>query len=69
MEEPSPKVLYEPVLLDPSTDNVVYQGGAFSSDEEAQAVLAVWRSEGRTEPMAVNIVAVYRSVEEWQADR
>lgn len=69
MDEPTATVLYEPVLLDPESDNVVYQAGAFTSAEQAQQVLAVWRSEGRIEPMAVNSVVLYGSVDEWNAGR
>jgi hypothetical protein len=66
---PEPRVLYEAVLLRSDEDGIVYQAGAFSTEAEARKVLDVWRAEGRQEPMAVNLVAVYDSAEEWQADR
>jgi hypothetical protein len=31
--------------------------------------LAIWSSEGRPDPMAVNLVPVFASAEEWQANR
>jgi hypothetical protein len=66
---PEPRVLYEAVLLREDEDGLVYQAGAFPSEAEAQKVLDIWRAEGRREPMAVNVVAVYQSVEDWQANR
>lgn len=64
-----PRLLYEAVLLREDEDGIVYQAGAFPSEAEAQKVLDIWRAEGRQEPMAVNVVAVYQSAEDWQADR
>jgi hypothetical protein len=61
--------LYEAVLLRDDEDVVVYQAGAFLTEAEAQKVLDIWRAEGRREPMAINVVTVYQSAEEWQADR
>jgi hypothetical protein len=52
-----------------SGDGIVYQAGAFRSEADAQAVLEVWRAEGRTEPMAVNGVPRFGSVQSWQANR
>lgn len=62
-------MLYEPVLLDDADEGIIYQAGAFRSEADAQAVLDIWRAEGRTEPMSINLVTVYESVSEWQADR
>jgi hypothetical protein len=61
--------MYEPVLLRDDEDAIVHQAGAFATEAEAQKVLDVWRAEGRQEPMAVNLVHVYDSAQEWQADR
>ena len=69
MEPREPEVLYEPVLLDETEDGIIYQAGAFRVEAEAHAVLAIWRAEGRSEPMAINVVPVYDSAEGWNADR
>jgi hypothetical protein len=61
--------LYEPVLLRDDDDGIIYQAGAFTSEAEAQRVLDIWRAEGQPQPMAINIVPVYQSAEDWQADR
>lgn len=52
-------------------DGIVYQAGAFTTEVEAQKVLDIWQAERRrgTEPMAINVVPVYRSAEHWDADR
>ncbi|MFF4122898.1 hypothetical protein ACIBI0_02365 [Microbispora rosea] len=64
-----PEILYEAVLLRDDEDGIVYQAGAFTTEAEAQKVLDVWRAEGRTEPMVINLVPVYQSAEDWQANR
>jgi hypothetical protein len=64
MVESSLTVLHEPVLLNPETENVVFQAGALANEGAAEEVLTVWRAEGRSEPMAVNFVPLYRSVQE-----
>ena len=46
------------------TENVVFQAGALANEGAAEEVLTVWRAEGRSEPMAVNFVPLYRSVQE-----
>jgi hypothetical protein len=43
--------------------------GAFPSRAEAEAVLEVWRREGRTEPLALNLLPVYETAAQWQEDR
>jgi hypothetical protein len=63
-----PRILYEPVLLG-NDDVVFYQAGAFSTEAEALKVLEVWRAEGRREAMALNLVTLYETAEEWQANR
>ena len=60
--------MYEPVLID-GDDNIFYQAGAFPKEQEAQKVLDIWRAEGRTEEMAINIVSIYETAEEWLANR
>jgi hypothetical protein len=50
-------------------EGIVYQASAFPTEAEAQKVLDVWLAEGRREPMAINVVSVYDSADEWQADR
>jgi len=50
-------------------DGIVYQAGAFPTEAEAQKVLDVWTAEGRREPMHINVVPVYGTAEEWQANR
>jgi hypothetical protein len=62
------KLVYEPVLID-GDDNICYQAGAFPTGQEAQKVLDIWRAEGRTEEMAINIVSVYETAEAWLAAR
>jgi hypothetical protein len=69
MPDPTPSVVYEPVLLRDDEDGIVHQGGAFPTEAEAQKVLDIWRSEGRSERMAVNLVPVYQTAEQWIADR
>uniref|UniRef100_UPI00331C8F45 hypothetical protein n=1 Tax=Micromonospora sp. NPDC126480 TaxID=3155312 RepID=UPI00331C8F45 len=64
-----PELLYEAVLMRDDEEGIVYQAGAFTTEAEAQKVLDTWRVEGRTEPMSINLVPLYRVVEEWQADR
>lgn len=61
--------LYEPELLSDDEEYAIHQAGAFPSEEEAQKVLDIWTSEGRNEPMAINIVTVYETAEEWLSDR
>jgi hypothetical protein len=65
---PEPRLLYEPVPLSDDGNGLVHQAGAFPPEAEAQKVLDIWRAEGRREPMAINIVPVYQSAEDWQAD-
>jgi hypothetical protein len=48
---------------------ILYQAGAFPTEAEAQRVLDIWTAEGRREPMLFNIVPVYSTADEWQADR
>ena len=57
------------VLINEECLDVAYQGGAFETWDEAQAVLDIWRSEGCTQEMAVNAVPLFRSVEEWRSHR
>jgi hypothetical protein len=64
-----PEVLYEAVLLRDDGDGIVYQAGAFQTEDEAQKVLDILRVEGQPEPMTINLVPVYQSAEDWQADR
>ena len=64
-----PGVIYEAVLLRDDEDGILHQAGAFPSEEEAQKVLDVWTAEGRRGPMAINVVRVYNTADEWQADR
>lgn len=64
-----PGQLYEPVLVTEDGEGVVYQAGVFETGAEAQEVLEIWRSEGRTDEMAVNVVQVFRSVDEWRSSR
>jgi hypothetical protein len=66
---PAPRLLYEPVMLRADEDGMIVQAGAFPSEAEAQKVLDIWRGEGRREPLAINIVPVFDSAEQWQADR
>ena len=61
--------MYEPVLITEGDGNIFYQAGLFHNETEAQKVLEIWRAEGRTEEMAINLVAVYETAEEWMADR
>jgi hypothetical protein len=64
-----PKVIYEAVLLRDDEEGILHQAGAFPTEQEAQKVLDVWSAEGRREPMAINIVCIYNTADEWQADR
>jgi hypothetical protein len=63
-----PKIFYEPSLVG-EDDNIFYQAGAFPTRAEAQKVLDIWKAEGRQEEMVLNMVSVYETAEEWQADR
>jgi hypothetical protein len=63
-----PRTFYEPVLLD-DDENVIYQAGTFPIEAEAQKVLDIWHAEGRQEAMALNVVTLYETAEQWQADR
>jgi len=65
----SAHVIYEPVLLCVDDEGIFYQAGAFHTEREAQQVLDIWRDEGRTEEMAINLVTVYESAEQWNAER
>jgi hypothetical protein len=56
-------------LITEDGEGIFYQAGAFRTDAEAQAVLEIWRSEGRTEDMGVNVITVFRSVDEWRLSR
>jgi hypothetical protein len=64
-----PEVVFEPVLMRDDGDGIIYQAGAFPSEDEAQKVLDIWAAEGRREPMCINIVPVYGTADEWQATR
>ena len=64
-----PLTLWVPCLLDSTSDQVIFEAAAFMTETEAQRVLDVWRAEGRTEPMAVNIIPLYETSDEWLADR
>lgn len=66
---PKPRLLYEAVLLCGDEDGIVYQAGAFPSEAEAQKVLDILKAEGHRQPMAINLVTVYQSAEDWQANR
>lgn len=68
MEDP-PTTLWLPCLLDADSDQIIHEAGAFASEVEAEKVLAIWRAEGRTEPMAVNIVPFHDSSDDWYEDR
>jgi hypothetical protein len=57
------------VLLRGEDEYIFHQAGAFPTEAEAQKVLGMWRAEGQREPMRINVVHVYDSAEEWQADR
>jgi hypothetical protein len=61
--------LYEPVLLANDDEGIFYQAGAFLTESDAEAVLEIWRTEGRTEPMAFNAVPVYGNVDDWKNNR
>jgi hypothetical protein len=63
------QTMYEPVLISDGGGNIFYQAGLFPNEAEAQKVLETWQAEGRTEEMAINLVAVYEMAEEWAADR
>jgi hypothetical protein len=69
MDGNEPALFYEPVLITPDGEGIFYQAGAFRTEAEAEAVLAIWRAEGRNEEMAINGVRLYSSVDEWRADR
>jgi hypothetical protein len=62
-------VLYCPCLLDQSEEGIIYEGGAFREEALAQSVIDRWKGEGRTEPMSVNIIPLYESLEAWEAGR
>ncbi len=68
MSPKEPRVLYEPVLLSEAGD-IDFQAGAFADEREAERVLDMWRAEGRTEEMAINLVPVYDTAEEWREDQ
>jgi hypothetical protein len=55
--------------LSTDEDHIVYEGGAFPCEAEAQKVLDAWAAEGRLEPTAINIIPVYERFEDWAADR
>lgn len=61
--------MYEPVLISYPDGNIFYQAGLFPNETEAEKVLEIWRAEGRTEEMAINIVPVYETAEHWRADQ
>jgi hypothetical protein len=67
--EPTIDTIYEPVLLTTDQEGIFYQAGAFLTESDAQAVLDVWQAEGRTEPMAINVVPVFANVDDWQLNR
>ena len=63
------EVLYEPVLMTPDDEGIRYQAGAFRREEDAQAVLDLWRAERRSEEMAINAVPVFESFAQWRSER
>lgn len=60
--------MYVPCLIS-EHDDIAYEAGGFSTEAEAQRVIDIWIGEGRTGPTAINLISIYSSVEEWQADR
>ena len=64
-----PRVVWVPCLMSEDDDHIVYEGGAFQTEEEAQKVIDAWGSEGRREPTAINVIPIFDTFEDWQADR
>jgi hypothetical protein len=62
-------MLWIPALVDSASDNIAYEGGAFRTRAEAQAVIDQWASEGRSEELVLNLVPLYESVAEWRDER
>ena len=64
-----PQILWIPCITH-EDDEHIYEGGAFRTEAEAQRVLDIWRTEGRPEHLlAINLLPLYDSVDEWNSDR
>jgi len=61
-----PKVVWVPWLMSDDDDHVVYEGGAFQTEADAQKVIDTWRSEGRGEPTAINVIPIFETFEDWR---
>ena len=62
------KTPYVPCLLYPSGE-IAFSAGAFVTEDLAQVVIERWKAEGRTEEMAINILSLYDTVEDWESDQ
>jgi hypothetical protein len=67
-EKWQPSLLYLPSRLSKDGRHIDHQSGGFVTETEAQQVIDLWRSEGRTAPMRISAVPIYMSVDDWKAD-
>jgi hypothetical protein len=44
-----------------------YDDRAFPTEAEAQKELDIWTAEGQREPIAIKVVPLYSTAEEWHA--
>jgi hypothetical protein len=58
-----------PTLLTEDGEHQVLQAGAFPTEHEAQKVLDTWRTEGLSQPAALNCITCFETAEDWEADR
>jgi hypothetical protein len=65
-----PKMAWMPCWLSDDTENIVFTQCILPSQEEAEKVVEVWRSEGREDwLLMINTVPIYDTADEWLRDR
>jgi hypothetical protein len=66
---PFPRVCYLACELTQDARRIFHSEGPFPSEEEAQRMLATWRSWGRNHPTAICLVPVVDTAAEWEQMR
>jgi hypothetical protein len=65
-----PKMAWMPCWLSADTEDIVFTPCVLPSQEEAERVVEVWKSEGHDHRLLViNSVPIYDTADEWLRDR
>jgi len=65
-----PKIGWIPCWTDPETEQLVYTGCVLPTQEEAEKVLEVWKSEGHNDRhFTIDTLPIYDTADEWLHDR